>query len=113
MELITLISVRIKELRYRHGLTQEETAELIGVSMRHYQSIEAGQKKQIWLGTVEMLAHAFCLEPWQLIGPELPEQTKPRFKVVKSSIHNHRHRKGPYQRKAGAISSWVANAETS
>jgi len=100
MELVKLISERIIELRYRHGLTQEETAKLIGLSMRHYQTVEAGRKKKIWLGTVETLARAFGLEVWQLVGPELPEQTKLQFDVVKSSIHYQRQRKGPYRRKS-------------
>jgi len=100
MGLIHTISLRMRELRYRHGFTQEEMAELIGISIRHYQTIEAGLKKEIWLGTVEMLAHAFNLEPWELIGPELPEQTTPRFNVSKSSIHYQRQRKGPYRKRS-------------
>ena len=98
MELVRLISMRMRELRLKNGLTQEEAAELIGVSMRHYQTIEAGLKKKMWLGTVEMLARAYGLEVWQFTSPELPEQAKPRFNVIKSAIHNQRHRKGPYQR---------------
>ena len=90
--------MRMRELRLKHNLTQEEAAELVGVSMRHYQTIEAGLKKKMWLGTVEMLARAFGLEVWQLTSPDLPEQAKPRFNVVRSAIHGQRQRKGPYQR---------------
>jgi len=100
MELVKLIAERIIELRYRHDLTQGETAKLIGVSTRYYQMIEAGRKKEIFLGTVETLARAFGLEVWQLVGPELPEQSKLQFDVVKSSIHHQRRRKGPYRRKS-------------
>ena len=99
IQLVQLVSTRVRKLRLRHGLTQEEAAELTGVSMRYFQMIEAGRKKQIFLGTVEALAGAFGLESWQLIGPELPAQSKPRFNVVKSSIHNRRRRKGPYQKR--------------
>jgi len=98
MELTYLISLRMKELRYRHNLTQEEMAELVGVSLQHYQTIETGRKKQMWMNTGEKLARAFGMELWQLISPEMPCQTKPRFDVVKSSIHYQRRRKGPYQR---------------
>ena len=104
MDPVQLVSLRIRELRLRHGLTQEEAAELIGVSMRYYQMIEAGSKKQIFLGTVGTLAGAFGLEAWQLIGPELPAHTKPSVDVVKSAIHNQRHRKGPYKRRQGETS---------
>lgn len=79
-------------------------AELIGISMRHYQAIEAGHKKHIWLETVEKLAWAFCVETWEFLRPELPERAKPRFDVAKSSIHYKRHRKGPYQIRPRQIS---------
>ena len=94
----------MRELRYRHGFTQEEMAELIGVSARQYQTIEAGREEGMNLRTVEMLASAFNLHPWELIGPELPAQTKPRFDVPKSSIHYQRRRKGPYRKGARDIS---------
>jgi hypothetical protein len=35
----------LKELRQRHGLTQEEFAEYAGISYKYYQQIEAGRKK--------------------------------------------------------------------
>jgi transcriptional regulator with XRE-family HTH domain len=100
MVLVHLISLRMRELRYRHGFTQEEMAELIGVSVRQYQTIEAGREKGMRLETVEMLACAFNLHPWELIGPELPAQTTPRCKIVRSTIHYQRQRKGPYRRRA-------------
>jgi len=103
MGLVHIISLRIRELRFRHGLTQEEMAELIGVSMRQYQTIESGRQKEMRVGTIEMLASAFNLHPWELIGPQLPAQTTPRFDVPKSSIHYQRQRKGPYRRRAREI----------
>jgi len=99
MSLIELISLRLIELRHIHGLTQEEAAELIGISTRFYQTFETGRKKHIWLATIERLAAAFGMEPWQLLFPTLAAQTKLQRDVVKSSIHNQRHRKGPYQRR--------------
>jgi len=104
MGLVHLISLKLRELRFRHGFTQEEMAELIGISMRHYQAIEAGHKKHIWLETVEKMAWAFCLETSQFLSPELPEQTTPRFNVAKSAIHYQRRRKGPYQKRPKKIS---------
>ena len=99
MNLVQIISQRLLELRRIHGITQEEAAELAGISMRFYQTLESGRKKQMWLGTVQKLADSFGLEPWQLIYPGLAEQSKLRFDVIKSSIHNHRKRKGPYYQK--------------
>ena len=99
MDLVQLIAFRIRELRLKHSLTQEEAAELVGVSMRYYQMIEAGRKKEMFLGTVKALAYAFGLEPWQLIGPDFFSQSKPQFDVTKSAIHNHHQRKGPQLRR--------------
>ncbi|RRJ97324.1 XRE family transcriptional regulator [Opitutaceae bacterium TAV4] len=98
MILINTIADRLRELRVRHGLTQEEAAELVGVNMRFYQLLESGRKKQMWLETVERLAASYGMEPWQLIGPKLPVVTKPQGNVVKSSIHYRRVRKGPYRK---------------
>lgn len=36
-------SVRLKELRKERGLKQRELAEFLGVILRHYQKIEAGE----------------------------------------------------------------------
>ena len=110
MDLIQLIAFRIRELRLRHGLTQEEAAELVGVSMRYYQMIEAGRKKEIFLGTLKALARAYGLEPWQLIGPDFFTQSKPQFDVAKSALHNHRHRKGPHQKSERQDSSRPVNS---
>ena len=78
--LIRTISSRLRVLRGRHGLTRKEAAGLAGMGPRHYQSIEAGSRKQIGLTTLVKLARTFGLEPWQLIGPKLPG--KPRHAKI-------------------------------
>lgn len=111
MNLVQVIASRLLELRRIHGITQEEAAELAGISMRFYQTLESGRKKQMWLGTVQKLADSFGLEPWQLIYPGLSEQSKLRFDVVKSSIHNHRNRKGPQFRRQRELSGGACGAQ--
>jgi transcriptional regulator with XRE-family HTH domain len=69
------LASRLRRLRQRHQLTQEQFAETIGLNYKFYQQIEAGRKKQIWLETVERLAAGFGLEAWQLIAPEEPAHT--------------------------------------
>ncbi|NBB79131.1 MAG: helix-turn-helix domain-containing protein [Verrucomicrobia bacterium] len=87
MEEIVKIRERLRLLRSRHGLTQEEFAQIAGFNYKFYQSIEAGRKNRIWLETVERLASAYGLETWQLLGPEIPEKTKPKQVVPKSKVH--------------------------
>ncbi len=98
MALVGLIALRLRELRARHGLTQEEAAQLIGMDMKFYQLLESGRKKQVWLETVERLASPYGLEAWQLIGPCLPADTEVTRAVAESTIH-YRSRKGPYRKK--------------
>ena len=97
MGLIPVLAERLRELRLRHQLTQEEAADLVGVSIRFYQTLESGRKKQVWLETVERLAEPYGLAAWQLIGPALPEGTRLVRTVSGSAIH-YRSRKGPYSK---------------
>ncbi len=97
MPLVPLLADRLRQLRVRHGLTQEETAELVGVSLRFYQVLESGRKKQVWLETVERLAAPFGLEVWQLLGPKLPAATRLQSAVPESVIH-YQGRRGPYRK---------------
>lgn len=65
--------------------------------MRFYQVLESGGKKQIWLETVERLAKPFGIEAWQLISPQLPDDTHVPQARGGSAIH-YRARKGPYRK---------------
>ena len=78
---------RLRELRKKHDLTQEEFGTIAGFSQKHYQQIESGNKKHIWLDTVERLAEAYGLEAWELLCPEFPTKTKLAKKPDSSRIH--------------------------
>lgn len=81
------LSDRLRLLRTRHNLTQEEFAQIAGIGHKFYQLIETANKKQIWLSTVEKLAAAYGIEAWELLGPDLPEHAKPVKKVATSRVH--------------------------
>jgi transcriptional regulator with XRE-family HTH domain len=49
---------RLKKLRKSAGLTQEQFAELAGISYKYYQQIESGRKADLRLSTLERLADA-------------------------------------------------------
>ena len=87
---LTKLAQRLRELRQRHGLTQEEAAGVCGLSYKFYQQIEADRKKQIWLETVERLAAGYGLAAWQLLGPDLPRVTKLAKEPRSSRVHNDR-----------------------
>lgn len=87
MTTLEKLGERLRELRDKHGLTQEEFGAIAGFSQKHYQQIESGNKKQIWLETVERLAAAYGLEVWQLLAPTFPSKTKLASKPKSSKIH--------------------------
>jgi len=82
------LGIRLKKLRTKHGLTQEEFGAISGFSQKYYQQIESGNKKQIWLQTVDRLAAAYSLEAWQILSPTFPIKTKLVKKPKSSKIHS-------------------------
>jgi transcriptional regulator with XRE-family HTH domain len=63
---------RLRELRERHGLTQESFSEASGISYKYYQAIEAGRKPDLRLSTLERIANAYGIEVYELLGPKPP-----------------------------------------
>jgi transcriptional regulator with XRE-family HTH domain len=78
---------RLRALRTKHNLTQEEFAQLAGLGYKFYQQIEGVRKKEIWLSTVERLAAAYGLRAWQLLAPDFPADSKPIRRVASSRVH--------------------------
>ena len=69
-------------------MTQEEFAQVAGFSFKFYQQLESGKQKQMWLETVERLAVAYGLDPWQLLAPQMPVDTKLARDAAASRVHN-------------------------
>ena len=84
---IVKISKRLRELRLRHNLTQQELAEIADFSQNFLQQIEAGRKKEIWLSTVERLAAAFSLQAHEFLTPQCPTKTKLAKRAIRSRVH--------------------------
>jgi transcriptional regulator with XRE-family HTH domain len=74
-ETLAILLKRLRELRRRHGLSQEAFAERAGMSYKYYQAVEAGRKPNLRLSTLEKLAAAYGLEVWQLLSPSVPKTT--------------------------------------
>jgi transcriptional regulator with XRE-family HTH domain len=63
---------RLKTLRIKAALTQEQFAAVAGFSYKYYQAIEAGRRRNLRLKTIETLARAYGLEIHQLFAPKVP-----------------------------------------
>lgn len=87
MNSVDRVRKRLRELRLKHGLTQQELAEIADFSQNFLQQIEAGRKKEIWLSTVERLAAAFSLEIHEFLAPEYPPSSRPRRPKISSRVH--------------------------
>ena len=73
---------RIIAIRKKRGLTQGESAELIGVTQRGYQRYEAGTRTPSF-PVVKEMAHAFNTSVEYLTGKSL--QTDPDYVIVSSA----------------------------
>ena len=71
MLLVEHIAARLRELRSRHGLTQEQTAALLNADVRWYQRLELGAK-DMRVSTVDRLATIFGLTAAEFLAPTIP-----------------------------------------
>lgn len=68
MEIKNLIGLRIKELRTKKGLTQEQVAEIMGINPKYMSGIERG-KENPTLNTFISLANALDVEIGAIFTP--------------------------------------------
>ncbi len=71
MPLAEFIAARLRELRARHGLTQEQAAALLGADIRWYQRLEMSAK-DVRVSTVDRLAAAFGLTAVEFLAAVVP-----------------------------------------
>ena len=74
----------MRELRLKHGLTQQELADM---SQNFLQQIESRRKKFIRLDTVERLAKAFSLELHEFLAPDCPKNSRLAKRRISSTVH--------------------------
>jgi len=71
----------LRNSRLARGWSQELTAELAGIPYRYLQDIEAQRRPGIRLATIEKLAKALGVEPWELLKPaQFPPPSNKRGK---------------------------------
>ena len=69
---------RLRELRKRHSISQEQCSELAGISYKYYQLIECGKRIDMRLSTLQKLAGAYGIQVHDLLAPEIPETRIPK-----------------------------------
>jgi len=60
---------KLKQIRISNKLTQEDFAELLGMSYKYYQRVETGKQNDLRFSTLDRFAQALGLRSWQLISP--------------------------------------------
>lgn len=91
---------RLRELRQRHALTQEQAAALCGMGYKYYQMVEWG-RKNLRLDTMARIASAYHLEVWDLVQQKgLPPSRVEKKREVVSAPHRPKRSRGrPKKRK--------------
>lgn len=69
---------RLRELRKRHSLSQEQCSELAGIGYKYYQMVEGGRRIDMRLSTLQKLAAGYGIQVHELLAPEMPETYIPR-----------------------------------
>jgi transcriptional regulator with XRE-family HTH domain len=72
LPLLKFIAARLRELRQKHELTQEQMALLLGTDLKWYQRVE-WRKKDVRASTIERLAAVFGITSLEFLGKELPK----------------------------------------
>lgn len=73
---------RIKELRLKHGLTQEELGNIIGVQKSAIRKYESGIVKNMKRSSIDTLSKYFGVAPSYLMGLDEEEQQNAPGKVT-------------------------------
>ncbi len=71
MLLRDFIAARLRELRVRHDLTQEQVAALLGTDVKWYQRIE-WSKKDVRASTIDRLAALFGVDSIDFLKRDMP-----------------------------------------
>ena len=76
----------MRDLRIRHGLTQEQMAVLLKTDIRWYQRVENGEK-DVRATTIDKLGAVFGISGVQFLSARIPRKTR-----IEAKIHPAPHR---------------------
>jgi transcriptional regulator with XRE-family HTH domain len=72
LSLLEFIAARLRELRLKHDLTQEQMAILLRTDLKWYQRVE-WRRKDVRASTIERLAAVFGISALEFLGKEPPK----------------------------------------
>ncbi len=64
---MTTVGEKIRELRIKQGMTQEQLGELLGVKKAAVQKYESGRVKNLKQSTMSRLCEIFNVPPWTFV----------------------------------------------
>ena len=67
MECLENLRQNMRRIRLNSGLTQQKVADLAGVEYKYLQHIEAGRWPNLTLETLQKIADALQVKPWELL----------------------------------------------
>jgi transcriptional regulator with XRE-family HTH domain len=92
MECLNNLRTNLKRIRLLQGRTQQDVADTMGVEQKYFQSIESGRWPNLTLSTLQKIADALHVKPWELLcdvpnaGAPAPVR-KRGIKAVKRKKH--------------------------
>lgn len=92
MLLIEFVAMRLRELRARHGLTQEQVAGLLDTDLKWYQRVEWAAK-DLRASTIDRLAALYGVNATQLLA-----EKSPQTKVASTPAAPHKPRRATKRR---------------
>ena len=73
-----VLSRNIRQARRNMGITQQQAAELLGITQLHYGRLERGDRRT-FLEQLEQIAEVFHVSPYTLLEGSFKEYPKPTF----------------------------------
>jgi transcriptional regulator with XRE-family HTH domain len=83
------IAGRLRQLRTQAAFSQEQAADLVGVTFKYYQRLESGRVLGIRISTVEKVIKAYGIDLAAFFAKRMPKLRK-----LKAVPPPHRKRKG-------------------
>ena len=82
------VASRLRQLRSQAALSQEQAADLVGVTFKYYQRLESGKVLGIRISTVEKVVKAYGIDLENFFS-----KRKPKVRKLKTLPPPHRKRK--------------------